>query len=47
MPELGDYATEIISAYVASGAILVMFVAAYIVRARRVRAALEDIEKDG
>ncbi|SLN42003.1 Heme exporter protein D (CcmD) [Pseudoruegeria aquimaris] len=45
MPELGKYATEVLSAYAVSLIILVLFVLASLWRARRVRNELRKVEE--
>ncbi|MBR2655011.1 heme exporter protein CcmD [Yoonia sp.] len=47
MPDLGSYATEVTAAYVVSIALLVVIVALSWRRYTRVRAALEEVEKNG
>jgi len=44
MPDLGKYATEVLSAYGISIALLVLLVLYVWARSRRVRKALEEIE---
>ncbi len=44
MPDLGRYATEVLSAYAGSLALLVLIVIVSIIRARRVRARLDEVE---
>ncbi len=44
-PELGKYATEVLSSYAVSIALIVALVAVSILRARKARAQLEDVEK--
>ena len=44
MPDLGKYATAVLSSYAVSIALIVILVAASIWRARRVRAQLEQVE---
>ncbi len=45
MPDLGKYAVEVLSAYAASAAILIGITWVSILRARRVKAELEAVEK--
>ena len=47
MPDLGQYATEVLGAYAASLALLGGLVWLSWRRSRRVKAALEDVEKNG
>ncbi|MDP5086450.1 MAG: heme exporter protein CcmD [Yoonia sp.] len=47
MPDLGSYAVEVISAYVVSIVLLLAIVALSWRRYVRVRAALDEIEKNG
>ena len=47
MPDLGSYAVEVISAYIVSIVLLAVIVALSWRRYIRVRAALEEIEKNG
>lgn len=47
MPDLGSYAFEVISAYIVSIVLLAVIVALSWRRYIRVRAALEEIEKNG
>lgn len=44
MPELGPYAAEVGLAYAATGVLLVGLVAYVLIRARRVRRALDELE---
>lgn len=44
MPELGKYATEVLSAYGISISLLLLLVGVVMNRARRAKKALEDIE---
>lgn len=44
MPELGKYATEVLSSYVVSLVLIVVFVAISVHRSRKVRRALEQVE---
>lgn len=44
MPELGEYATTILSAYGAAIAILAVLIGAYLLRNARIRRALEAAE---
>ncbi len=44
MPDLGKYGTEVLSAYLATIALLAGLIALTWLRARRVRAALEQAE---
>ena len=45
MPELGKYAIEVLSSYAVSLTLIWAMIALSVVRARRVRAALERVEK--
>ncbi|WP_171021739.1 MULTISPECIES: heme exporter protein CcmD [Parasedimentitalea] len=45
MPDLGKYAETVLSAYVASIALLVLLVVISVVRGRRVRAEMDKVEK--
>ena len=47
MPDLGQYATEVLSAYAVSIALLVAIIWLSWRRYVKVRAALEEIEKNG
>lgn len=47
MPDLGDYAIEVMSAYVVSIVLLLAIVWLSWRRYAKVRAALEKVEKDG
>ena len=47
MPDLGEYAVEVLSAYVVSIALLAIIIALSWRRYTRVRAALEEAEKNG
>ncbi|ETW14501.1 heme exporter protein D [Roseivivax marinus] len=47
MPELGKYAGTVLSAYAVSLVLIVVLVAVSLWRARRVRAALDRVEKRG
>ncbi|WP_420853575.1 heme exporter protein CcmD [Roseicyclus persicicus] len=44
MPDLGAYAVPVLSAYAVSIALIVVVVGASILKARRVRARLEEVE---
>ncbi|MEQ5870469.1 heme exporter protein CcmD [Sagittula sp. NFXS13] len=44
MPELGKYATEVLSSYVVSSVLIGVLVAMSVVRARRVKRELADVE---
>ena len=44
MPDLGTYAIEVLSAYAASIVLLVLFVAMTLLRGRRVRAEMNEID---
>ncbi len=44
MPDLGKYAEAVISSYVVSVGLIVVLVVLSLLRARRVKAALEDVE---
>lgn len=44
MPDLGKYAGAVLNAYAATIILLVIIVALSVWRARRVKAALEDVE---
>lgn len=45
MPDLGKYAFTVLASYGVSLGLIVLLVAASLLRARRVRRELEDIEK--
>lgn len=45
MPELGKYASEVLSSYVVSLGLIVVLVALSVWRSRRVRAELEKVEE--
>ena len=45
MPDLGKYAVEVLSAYAASIAVLVVLVGLSVRRSRRVKRMLEEIER--
>ena len=45
MPDLGKYAFEVLTAYAASIAVLVMLVGLSVRRSRRVKRMLEEIER--
>lgn len=45
MPELGKYEIEVLSSYAVSIGLIVVLVALSILRARKVRAALDEVEK--
>jgi len=45
VPDLGKYAFEVITAYAASIAVLVVLVGLSVSRSRRVKRALEEIER--
>lgn len=45
MPDLGQYATEVILAYVVSLALLLALIGLSVRRARRAKAALEEVER--
>lgn len=47
MPDLGDYAFEVLSAYAVSIVLLVAIVALSWRRYVKVRAALEEVERNG
>ena len=47
MPDLGEYAVEVLSAYAVSIALLVILVGLSWRRYVRVRAALAEVERDG
>ena len=47
MPDLGNYAVEVISAYVVSIALILIIVGLSWRRYTRIRAALEEVEKNG
>ena len=47
MPDLGQYATEVLSAYAVSIVLLVAIIWLSWRRSVKVRAALEEIEKNG
>ena len=47
IPDLGKYQTEVLSAYAVSIALIVVLVVVSSLRARKVRAVLEDVEKRG
>ena len=47
MPDLGDYAVEVLSAYVVSIVLLVAIIAISWRRYAKVRAALEEAERNG
>ncbi|WP_322892127.1 MULTISPECIES: heme exporter protein CcmD [unclassified Yoonia] len=47
MPDLGSYATEVMAAYIGSIVLLVAIVGLSWRRYARVRAALEEVEKNG
>jgi heme exporter protein D len=47
MPELGQYATEVLSAYAVSIVVLALLVGVSFVQSRRVKAALAKVEADG
>ncbi len=44
MPELGEYAAEVLGAYGVSLVLLAVIVAASVIRARKVRRALDEAE---
>lgn len=46
MPDLGDYAVNVLSAYAVSLGLLVALVWISVARARRVRRELEEVERD-
>jgi len=45
MPDLGKYADAVLSSYAVSIALIVALVALSVLRARKVRAQLDDVEK--
>ncbi|MBU0781661.1 heme exporter protein CcmD [Loktanella salsilacus] len=45
MPDLGKYAFEVLTAYAASIAVLAVLIGASLRRSRRVKAALEAVER--
>ena len=45
MPDLGKYAAEVLSAYAASIAVLVVLVGLSVRRSRKVKRMLEEIER--
>lgn len=45
MPDLGKYATEVLSAYGISIALIVLLVGASLIRARRIRDELRQVEE--
>lgn len=45
IPDLGDYAVEVLSAYAGSLALLAALVALSVVRWRKVKRQLEDVER--
>ena len=45
MPDLGKYGDTVMSAYAASIVLLILLVVVSVMRGRRVRAAMEQIEK--
>jgi heme exporter protein D len=45
MPELGKYATEVLSSYVISLGLLVVLIGLSVARARKVRRQLDEIEE--
>lgn len=47
MPDLGKYAEAVLSSYALSILLIVALVAISVRRARRVRAALEEVERRG
>ncbi|MFN3661735.1 heme exporter protein CcmD [Yoonia sp.] len=47
MPDLGNYAVEVVSAYIVSIALILIIVGQSWRRYTRVRAALEEVEKNG
>lgn len=47
MPDLGNYAVEVTAAYIVSIALLALIVGLSWRRYTRVRAALEEVEKNG
>lgn len=47
MPDLGNYAVEVTAAYIVSIALLALIVGVSWRRYARVRAALEEVEKNG
>jgi heme exporter protein D len=44
IPELGKYQTEVLSSYVVSIILIVALVAVSVIRARKIRSALDDVE---
>lgn len=44
MPELGKYASEVYSAYAATGILLAVLIAMTLIKSRRVAAQLRDVE---
>ncbi len=47
MPDLGEYAVEVLSAYAVSIVLIVLLIGLSWRRYARVRAALEEVEKNG
>jgi heme exporter protein D len=47
IPDLGKYQTEVLSAYAVSIVLIVALVAISVVRSRKARAALEEVEQRG
>jgi heme exporter protein D len=47
IPDLGKYQTEVLSAYAVSIALIVVLVVVSVVRARKARTILEDVEQRG
>lgn len=47
MPELGKYEIEVLSSYAVSIGLIVALVLVSILRARKARAALDEVEKRG
>lgn len=47
MPELGKYAEAVLSSYAVSIVLIVALVVLSVLRARRVKAALEEVETRG
>jgi heme exporter protein D len=47
MPDLGKYQTEVLSSYAVSITLIVLLVAVSILRARKTKAALTEVEQRG
>lgn len=45
MPDLGKYATAVLSSYAVSIALILLIVVVSVMRARKVRAQLDEVEK--